>query len=93
VDQGTAKSSSLREYSLSFVLCLSSIFPARHSSKISWKNAANCVVMAGEEDGGLCSVFVERDEADDADDATENIDGDVHRKTCHVFCLSNLVPQ
>src|SRR5579859_6119933 len=76
VEQSIANSSSLKEYSSSFALCLSSIFPARHWSKISGKNAANCVVMAGEQgESGLVS-FVETDDAEIAVDATENIDGD-----------------
>ena len=34
---------------IEFILCLSSIFPVRHWSKISWKNAANwsMIVEAG----------------------------------------------
>lgn len=38
--------------------------------------AANCVVMAGEQGESGLVPFMETDDAEIADDATENIDGD-----------------
>ena len=66
-------SSSLKEYSSSIVLCLESIFPTCHLSKISWKIVAKCVLRAEEAGRSGLVSFVELDDTDDADDATENI--------------------